>query len=78
MSITKRNIEDLQDRGITDAEYDACYAEYLRDQERDMAAERFFEENPEVVTVLRSDDIMPVTKTKTEVKSEEKKKKKTL
>ena len=76
MSYTKRHIENLQERGIDPfetAEYDACYAEFLRDQERDLAAERFFEENPEVVTVRKSDDTMPVSK-EVEVKSEEKNK----
>ena len=48
MSYTKRQIDELQERGlnpVSDAEYDACYGEYLRDQERDMEAEKFFEEN---------------------------------
>jgi len=67
MSHTKRYFEDLREEN--DGEYDACYAEFLMEQERDLAAERYLEENLEVVTVLKSDDTMPVS---VEVKNEEK------
>jgi len=73
MSYTKRNIDELQERGIdpfADAEYDAEYMEFLRDQERDRMAEEWFEKHPNEVVVLRkSDDVMPVS---VEVKSTEK------
>jgi len=65
MSYTKRHIDTLQDRRTNtqaDVEYDAEYAEYLRDQERDRLAEEYFENNPEMVTVRKSDDVMSVTK----------------
>ena len=69
MSLTKRYIDELEAQGLdpfkSDAEYDAEYMEFLREQERDRLAEEALEK-----VAVRGDETMSVEKT--EVTNKEK------
>ena len=73
------NISDEDSDYVSKAERDADFNDFLRKAKRDDEAEKWLEAHPEytvesgeLITVRKSDVVMPVTKVETEVELEKK------